>query len=165
MTTTPAEKTSADGIGAPRTRVAGAVSSREGGQLSSDLGKTSIADTVVAKIVGMAAREIPGIYGMGAGLSRTLGAVRDRLPGVSSPGVTQGVTVEVGERQAAVDLDLIIEYGSSIPDVAAGVRRNVVHAVEKMCGLDVVEVNITIDDVHMPSDDTAEAAVAGSRVE
>jgi len=165
MTASVTEKTGGDAGGVSRARVAGAVSPREGGQLATELGKTSIADTVVAKIVGMAAREIPGIYGMGAGLSRTLGAVRERLPGVTGPGVTQGVSVEVGERQAAVDLDLIIEYGSSIPDVAAGVRRNIIHAVEKMCGLDVVEVNITIDDVHMPSDDAAEAAVSGSRVE
>jgi uncharacterized alkaline shock family protein YloU len=165
MTTPVAEKTSGDAGGSSRVRTASPVAVRDGGVLASEQGKTSIADTVVAKIVGMAAREIPGIYGMGAGLSRTLGAMRDRLPGVSSPGVTQGVTVEVGERQAAVDLDLVIEYGASIPDVAAGVRRNVINAVEKMCGLDVVEVNITIDDVHMPSDDVPAAAVAGSRVE
>jgi len=64
------------------------------------------------------------------------------------------VTVEVGERQAAIDLDLVVEYGISIPDLADGVRRNVINAVERMCGLEVTEVNITVGDVHLPTDDT-----------
>lgn len=68
-------------------------------------------------------------------------------------GHSQGVSVEVGEREAAVDLDIVVDYGPSIADVAAGVRRSVISAIESMTGLDVTEVNITVDDVWMPDDD------------
>lgn len=124
------------------------------GQLASELGNTAVTDTVVAKVAGIATREMPGVYAMGAGMARAVGAVRNRMPGVTSTSVTQGVTVEVGERQAAIDLDLVVEYGISIPDLAEGVRRNVIDSVERMCGLEVTEVNITIGDVHLPTDDT-----------
>jgi uncharacterized alkaline shock family protein YloU len=127
-------------------------------ELVSEQGKTSIADTVVAKIVGMAARDVPGVYAMGAGMARAFGAMRERLPGTGGASVTQGVACEVGERQAAADLDVIVEYGVSIPDLAAGVRRNVIGAVEKMCGLEMTEVNITVGDIHLPGDETAETA-------
>ncbi|MER5563264.1 Asp23/Gls24 family envelope stress response protein [Streptomyces sp. NPDC048491] len=126
-------------------------------------GKTSIADVVVVKVAGIAAREIPGVHDMGGGLSRTIGAVRDRVPG-GRPNVGRGVKVEVGERQTAIDLDLVVEYGVSITDVAADVRENVVAAVERITGLEVVEVNIAINDVHLPEDDSHDAAVE-SRVE
>ena len=139
-------------------RTAGTVTGHAGGELVGELGKTTIADTVVSKVVGMATREVPGVYAMGAGMSRAFGAVRERIPGVAAPGITQGVTVEVGERQAAVDLDLIVEYGVSIPDLAAGVRRNVITAVEKICGLEITEVNITVGDVHMAGDEAEESA-------
>lgn len=122
------------------------------GELVTDEGRTSIADSVVAKVVGVAVREVPGVHAMGAGFSRALGAVRERLPG-STTSSTPGVAVEVGERQAAIDLDVVVEYGVSIPDLAAGIRRNVVNAVEKICGLEVTEVNLSIGDVHLPSDD------------
>ncbi|GAA3796462.1 Asp23/Gls24 family envelope stress response protein [Sphaerisporangium flaviroseum] len=128
--------------------------SQRGAELVSERGRTTIADTVVAKIAGMAAREVPGVYAMGAGMSRALGAVRERL--IGGAGVTQGVAVEVGERQAAIDLDVIVEYGVSIPDLAAGIRRNVINAVENMCGLEVTEVNITVNDLHLPGDEAAE---------
>lgn len=124
-----------------------------GAQLVSEHGRTSIADMVVAKIVGMAARDVTGVHGMGAGMSRAFGTMRERLPGVTGPGVTQGVAVEVGERQTAVDLDLVAEYGVSIPDLAGGVRRNVITAVEKLCGLEVTEVNIVVGDIHLPDEE------------
>lgn len=127
---------------------------------SGERGKTTIADMVVSKIAGMAAREVPGVYALGAGMSRALGAMRDRLTG--STGGPQGVGVEVGERQAAVDLDVIAEYGVSLPDLATGIRHNVVHAVEDMCGLEVTEVNIAVDDLHVPGEEPAEAQ--GARV-
>lgn len=140
-------------------RAARPAASRTAGELATDQGKTAIADTVVAKIAGIATREVPGVFAMGAGISRTFGAVRERLPGVAGPAVTQGVTVEVGERQAAVDLDVIVEYGASIPDLAAEVRGNVITAVERMCGLEVTEVNITVGDVHLFDDETVEVVV------
>ncbi|WP_433244021.1 Asp23/Gls24 family envelope stress response protein [Streptosporangium sp. CA-135522] len=121
------------------------------GSLVTPKGTTSIDSGVVSKIAGLAAREVSGVYDMGAGTARALGAVRGMVGGEKS--VTQGVSVEVGERQAAVDLDLVVEYGVAIPDVAAAVRRNVILAVERMTGLEVTEVNIKVDDVHMPGQD------------
>ncbi|MCK1796007.1 Asp23/Gls24 family envelope stress response protein [Streptomyces sp. XM4193] len=123
-------------------------------------GKTTIADGVVEKIAGMAAREVPGVYALGGGFARTLGAVRDRVPG-GRPNVARGVKVEVGERQTALDLEIVVEYGVPIPDVAHDVRENVIVAVERMTGLEVVEVNISVGDVHLPDDedDTVESRV------
>lgn len=159
MSTQVSEKTAR----AAGTGVKATVTGHAAGELVSTQGKTSIADTVVAKIVGIAAREVPGVHAMGAGMSRALGTLRERIPGVTAPGVMQGVTVEVGERQTAADLDVIVEYGVSIPDLAAGVRRSVISAVEQICGLEVTEVNITIGDIHVDGDDAGEPA--GSRVE
>jgi uncharacterized alkaline shock family protein YloU len=126
-------------------------------ELVSEHGRTTIADSVVAKIVAMATREVDGVYAMGAGAARMVGAVRQRVPGARASD-TQGVAVEVGERQAAADIDLVIEYGVAIPDLAAAVRRNVIKAVERICGLEVAEVNISIDDIHLPGDEEPEAA-------
>jgi uncharacterized alkaline shock family protein YloU len=69
------------------------------------------------------------------------------------------VTVEVGERQAAVDLDLVVVYGVSIVDVAQAVRENVIGNVERMTGLEVTEVNVTVDDVWMGDQEEAEPRV------
>ncbi|MDF9811372.1 Asp23/Gls24 family envelope stress response protein [Streptomyces sp. SPB162] len=115
-------------------------------------GRTTIADGVVEKIAGMAARDVGGVHAMGTGFSRTFGAVRDRVPG-GGKSVTRGVKAEVGETQAALDLDLVVEYGVSIVDVANAVRENVVAAVERMTGLEVVEVNIAIGDVKLPDEE------------
>ena len=113
-------------------------------------------DLVVEKIVGMSAREVPGIHSLGSGASRALGAVRERVPG-GQRNIARGVKVEVGERQAAVDLNVVVEYGIPIMDVARDVRSNVISAVERMAGLDVVEVNIAVDDVHLPEEEEEEA--------
>ncbi|GAA2497784.1 Asp23/Gls24 family envelope stress response protein [Streptomyces gobitricini] len=118
-------------------------------------GRTTIADGVVAKIAGMAAREVDGVHALGGGLARTVGAVRDRVPG-GRASVTRGVKVEVGERQSAIDLELVVEYGVAIVDVAGDVRENVIEAVERMTGLEVVEVNIAVDDVHLPEEEDEE---------
>ncbi|MFP8887190.1 MULTISPECIES: Asp23/Gls24 family envelope stress response protein [Streptomyces] len=116
-------------------------------------GKTTIADGVVEKIAGMAAREVDGVHAMGAGASRAFGAMRDRVPGGGGgQSVTRGVKVEVGETQAAIDLDIVVEYGVSITDVANDVRENVIGSLERMTGLEVVEVNVTVDDVKLPDD-------------
>ncbi|MBW3363243.1 Asp23/Gls24 family envelope stress response protein [Streptomyces microflavus] len=147
------------GVGGTTTLGSGATGASEP---AATRGRTSIADTVVVKIAGMAAREIPGVHDMGGGLSRTLGAVRDRVPG-GRPNVGRGVKVEVGERQTAIDLDLVVEYGVAITDVAHDVRENVIAAVERTTGLEVVEVNVTVNDVHLPEDDD-EAAPTETRV-
>jgi uncharacterized alkaline shock family protein YloU len=134
-------------------------------------GKTTISASVVQKIAGIAAREISGVYAMGGGVSRAFGAIRERIPGGGTgTGVTNisGVQVEVGEKQAAIDLDLVVEYGASIVDLARAVRRNVIAAVEAMTGLEVIEVNIAVNDIHLPElDDGTEVplAPAPARVE
>ncbi|MYZ36331.1 MULTISPECIES: Asp23/Gls24 family envelope stress response protein [unclassified Streptomyces] len=112
-------------------------------------GRTTIADSVAEKIVGVATREVPGIHNLGSGMARTIGGVRERVPG-AQPSVTRGVHVEVGERQAAVDVDVVVDYGFPIGDVAANVRVNVISAMERMTGLEVVEVNIAVDDIDLP---------------
>ena len=114
-------------------------------------GKTTIAASVVQKIAGIAAREISGVYAMGGGVSRAFGAIRERIPGGGTGAANiAGVQVEVGEKQAAVDLDIIVEYGASIVDLARAVRRNVITAVERMTGLEVIEVNIAVSDIRIP---------------
>ncbi|HEX2048855.1 MAG TPA: Asp23/Gls24 family envelope stress response protein [Acidimicrobiales bacterium] len=120
-------------------------------------GKTSIADSVVAKVAGVAAREVSGVHEMGRGAARAFGTIKEKLPGGGSgPNVTQGVSVEVGERQAAIDIDLVVEYGVSIPDVSQAVRDNVIQRVERMTGLQVTEVNISVDDVYLGDDSEPE---------
>ncbi|WP_430785255.1 Asp23/Gls24 family envelope stress response protein [Actinoplanes sp. G11-F43] len=127
--------------------------------LRSPQGTTSIADTVVSKIAGIAARDVVGVHSLGSGTSRTVNALRERIPGART-NHAQGVSVEVGETQTAVDIDLIAEYGVAISDLAAGVRRNVITSVERMTGLQVVEVNIAVADIHLPEDDSAPSGEA-----
>ncbi len=131
------------------------VATRETGALDTEQGRTSIADQVVSKIAGIATREISGVHALGGSAARTVGAIRERIPG-SRTNMSQGVAVEVGERQAAVDIDLVAEYGVAIADLAEGVRRNVVGSVERMTGLEVTEVNITVHDIHVEGDDDEE---------
>ncbi|WP_367040532.1 Asp23/Gls24 family envelope stress response protein [Streptomyces sp. Je 1-332] len=127
---------------------------RKGGGDPASRGRTTIADGVVEKIAGLAARDVDGVHAMGGGLSRTFGAVRDRVPGGSgSKSVSRGVKAEVGEVQTALDLEIVVEYGVPIADVARDVRENVIGAVERMTGLEVVEVNIAVSDVKLPDDD------------
>ena len=135
---------------------------RSSAELETEHGSTTIADLVVAKIVALATREVDGVYAMGAGTARMMGAVRQRVPGVRASD-TQGVAVEVGARQAAADIDLVVEYGVSIPDLASAVRGNVINSVERICGLEVTEVNVGIDDIHLPGEQATDAS--GPRVQ
>jgi len=100
---------------------------------------------------------------MGTGGTRAFGAVRERIPGSTGPNVAQGVGVEVGEKEAAIDLDIVVDYGVSIAELGRSIQRNVKQSVERMTGLHVVEVNIAVDDVYLPSDgdqDTQPARVS-----
>lgn len=120
-------------------------------------GRTTIAEVVVEKIAGMAARDVLGVYALGSGFARSMGSMRERMPGAGSgKSATRGVSVEVGELQAAIDLELVVDYGVAITDVAAAVRENVISAVERMAGREVVEVNITVSDVKLPDDEEDE---------
>jgi uncharacterized alkaline shock family protein YloU len=163
MTSTAADKTGITGRVAASGPAGGEVTRREADVLlHGGEGQTKIADVVVQKIASLSAREVPGVRALGGGASRTIGALRGRIPGAgTSHG--QGVTVEVGERQVAVDLDVLIEYGIAIPDLARAVRQNVITSIEEMTGLDVVEVNITIVDLYLG--DGAEAEPQRARVE
>jgi len=126
------------------------------GGLATSLGTTSIADTVVSKIAGIAAKDVSGVYSLGSGASRAVGVLRERIPG-GRVNHSQGVSVEVGETQAAVDIDMVAEYGVGIAELAAGVRRNVIASIERMTGLEVTEVNIAVADIHLPEDDQDDA--------
>ena len=121
------------------------------GQLESERGATTIADAVVGKVVGIAAREVPGVYAMGGAPARAFGRVTQQV-GIGDER-SQGVSVEVGQREAAADVTLVIEYGESIPRVANEVRENVIRRIEGICGLDATEVNISVVDLHVPGDE------------
>jgi uncharacterized alkaline shock family protein YloU len=122
---------------------------RETGLITSQ-GRTSIADGVVAKIAGIATREVDGVFAVGGGAARAMGSVREAFGGKNH---SQGVSVEVGERQAAVDVAVVVEYGMAIADVADGIRRNVIRSIERMTGLEVTEVNVSVGDIHIPGDE------------
>src|SRR5690348_14178712 len=124
---------------------------RGGGMLESERGSTTLADVVVTKVASIAAREVPGVHELGGGVARAVGSLTQRA-GVGDQR-TQGVSVEVGQRQAAVDLTLVIEYGESIPQVSEEVRANVIKRVEGITGLSVTEVNIAVNDLYFPGDE------------
>lgn len=128
-------------------------------------GKTTIASGVVQKIAGIAAREISGVHALGGGLSRAFGEIRERIPGSTGASNTTGVSVEVGEKQAAVDLDLIVTYGASIVELAKAVRRNVIGTVEQMTGLEVIEVNIAVNDIYIGNETDGTELAQPARVE
>ncbi|MFB6891968.1 Asp23/Gls24 family envelope stress response protein [Kitasatospora sp. NPDC056327] len=128
----------------------------DGAGATGERGRTALAVGVVEKIAGMAAREISGIHALGSGLSRTFGAMRDRVPGGGRGGVGRGIKAEVGEKQTAIDIALVVEYGVVIPELARQVRENIIDAVERMTGLEVVEVNIAVNDVHLPDEPDVE---------
>jgi uncharacterized alkaline shock family protein YloU len=133
----------------------GPVPARGRGDLKTSRGKTTIAETVVSKIAGMATRQVNGVAGFGSGAARAMGAVRERIPGARASS-SQGVAVEVGERQAAIDLIIVVEYGVAIVELARAIRRNVIGSIEQMTGLEVVEVNISVVDLQLPGEDTGE---------
>lgn len=136
------------------------------GALDSTHGRTTISDSVVQKIAGIAAREVSGVHNLGTGSARAFGAFRERIPGSGGPAITQGVTVEVGEKQTAIDLDIVVDYGVSIAQLAQSVRRNVIQSVERMTGLEVIEVNIAVDDIKLAGDDdTTDEIPEPSRVQ
>ena len=117
------------------------------------LGAVRIADEVVSIIAGLAAAEVAGIEGMSGGL---VGGIAEML---GKKNFAKGVKVEVGEKEAAVDLYVIVKYGVRIPDVALNVQENVKQAIETMTGLSVVEVNIHVQGVGFPAEEKEEEEV------
>ncbi len=116
--------------------------------LQTERGNTIIQDSVVSKTAGIAAQEVDGIR-MGSGTSQTASNLLGSITG-GSGSQTQGVSVEVGQEEAAVDLTLTAAYGKSIPQLSEAVRRNVVNRVENLIGLRVTEVNITVSNIFFP---------------
>lgn len=121
-------------------------------------GRTIIDDTVVAKVAGIAARDVPGVYALGGNAARAFGAIRDAI---GSSALGQGVRVEVGETQVAVDLTIVVDYPTPMTAVASAVRTAVADAVTELVGLEVTEVNIAINDVNIPALDGVEADAEG----
>ncbi|WP_242088919.1 Asp23/Gls24 family envelope stress response protein [Curtobacterium sp. DN_7.5] len=136
---------------APRTAAAGNLS-----------GKTTIDDTVVAKVAGIAAREVNGVHSLGKGAARAIGAIRDAI---GQRDFGQGVKVEVGEKQVAADIVIVAEYPVALQQVADGVRTGVARALEQIVGMEVAEVNVTVQDVYIPGDDDEADEKQESRVE
>jgi uncharacterized alkaline shock family protein YloU len=127
---------------------------RQGTPLKTERGNTTISNTVVSQVAGMAAQEVEGVQ-MGGGTARAVGGVIDSVRGGS--GTTRGVTVEVGEEETVIELSMSIEYGRSVPQVSEAVRTNVIRRVENLLGLRVNEVNITVNDVLLPGSSSEQA--------
>lgn len=117
------------------------------------LGAVRIADEVVSIIAGLAATEVEGIAGMSGGIA---GGIAEML---GRKNFAKGVKVEVGEKEAAVDLYIIVKYGVRIPDIALAAQENVKQAIETMTGLSVVEVNIHVQGVSFPTDEAKEEEI------
>lgn len=121
-----------------------------GGTPAVATGTTVIVDPVVAKIAGIAAREVPGVHALGGGAARVIGAVRDAI---GQGDLSQGVRVEVGETQVAADVTIVVEYPQPLQVVAEGVRVAVAQAITGLIGMEVAEINVTVSDVHIPGED------------
>ncbi len=110
-------------------------------------GTVKIANDVVSIIAGLAATEVEGVYGMSGGITRDI----TEMFGMKN--LSKGVKVEVGEKEAAIDLFIIVEYGMKISEVAENVQENVKTKVETMTGLNVVEVNVNVQGVNIPKEE------------
>jgi len=120
--------------------------------LQTERGGTRIEDSVVSKIAGIAAQEVEGVR-MGGGTSQAIGGIISSVTGGAGAGAggsSRGVSVEVGAVEAAVDLTMTVEYGKPIPQISEAVRRNVINRIENLVGLNVTEVNISVNDVFFP---------------
>lgn len=112
-------------------------------------GTTVIEDAVVAKVAGIAVRDIEGVYALGGGAARLVGAVRDAI---GTTDLSQGVSVEVGETEVAVDVSIVAEYPVPLQELSEKVRVAVATAMTELVGMDVAEINVTISDVHVPEE-------------
>ena len=145
-----ASSPSSDEVTADSTDAVSVAGSSQSVQMDTGQGKTIIADDVVAKIAGMAAREIEGVHDLVA-IGSSISGFANRLS--RSDQRISGVNVEVGRREAAVNLNVTMDYGVSIPQVAAAVRQNIMERVRAMTGLIVKEVNINAADLYFPGGD------------
>lgn len=123
-----------------------------------DMGTIQIAPEVIEIIAGLATIEVTGVAGMSGGFA---GGIAELL---GRKNLSKGVKVEVGQREAAVDVSIIVEYGNRIPEIASDIQRNVKRSIETMTGLHVVEVNVHIHDVHFKTTDKPETEETPFRV-
>lgn len=117
---------------------------------STEYGSVKISNDVVAIIAGVAATEVKGVAGMSGGIT---GGITEML---GMKNLSKGVKVEVGDKETAIDLFIIVEYGSNITEVGKEVQENVKASVETMTGLNVVEVNVSIQGVNIPKESKIE---------
>lgn len=101
-----------------------------------------IANEAVATYAGIAVSEVQGVYGMSGGFA----GLTEALSGKKN--LTKGIKVDVSEKNAKIDVSIIVEYGARIPDVAYEIQTRVKKAVENMTGLKVLEVNVHVQGVH-----------------
>jgi uncharacterized alkaline shock family protein YloU len=135
---------------------------RNNATLPAERGTTTIANEVVEKIAGIAAREVPGVYDLGGDTARVLTAVRERLH-LGDESKAQGVSVKLAGKEADLSITLVLEYGFVVSSVTDKVREKAISAVERLLGLDVTNVDILVDDIHVENegqvgDDVARAA-------
>jgi uncharacterized alkaline shock family protein YloU len=118
--------------------------------VKTDMGNIQIAPEVIEIIAGLATIEVEGVAGMSGGLA---GGIAELL---GRKNLSKGVKVEVGQKEAAIDVSIVVDYGHRIPEVASAIQRNVKQAIHSMTGLHVVEVNVHIHDVHFKGMDKPE---------
>ena len=119
----------------------------EGEEISVEGNDTiKIANEAVATYAGIAVSEVSGVYGMAGGFA----GITEALSGKKN--LAKGIKVDVGEKNAKIDVNIIVEYGARIPDVAFEIQTRVKKSVENMTGLKVVEVNVHVQGVHAITD-------------
>jgi len=123
-----------------------------------EMGTIEIAPEVIEVIAGLATVEVDGVAGMSGGLSSGIAELLGRK------NLSKGVKVEVGQREAAVDVSIIVQYGRRIPEISTEIQRNVKRSIENMTGLHVVEVNVHIHDVHFKAGDKLDEEESHGRV-
>ena len=136
---------------------------RQESPLQTERGGTRIEDSVVAKIAGIAAQEVEGVR-MGGGTTQAIGGILSSVTGGGGGGQSRGISVEVGTVETAVDLTMTVEYGKPVPQIAEAVRRNVINRVENLVGLNVTEVNISVNDVFFPEQEQQQQQLEQQRL-
>jgi uncharacterized alkaline shock family protein YloU len=126
--------------------------------VKTEMGSIQIAPEVIAVIAGLATVEVPGVAGMSGGFA---GGIADLL---GRKNLSKGVKVEVGQLEAAIDVSIIIEFGTRIPEVASEIQRNIKNAIESMTGLSVIEVNVHIHDVQFKAPEKPEEEEVQSKL-
>lgn len=116
-------------------------------EIKEELGTATISDEVVGAIAGLAASEVPGVAGMSEGITDGIARILSRSQ------IGKGVKVEVGKKEAAIDLAIIADYGPVIPDVVRKIQANIKNKVEAITGLKVVEVNVRVEGIKLAEEE------------